>query len=1022
MNNKTLGSLDESLGSSYQNVLNGNGDNLTLTLFCTDSGSESSISDMHDFNISVPAEFSWGTKSVSMSISNIYAPNVSQVIEDASGGPGQLPLNPLYAESFRVNTSCYLINVTAYIQPQGDNPDGDDILVRVFNATNNGGVAKPGGTPSIGYLHQQTQELTENVIFVYLTFSFSNLFLNTSKTYDNTFFISFTRLGAITPSNIQWKLYPDPPSGGNDGADEAQVYGGSASWDASPTAIDFDMKVALAPPNATNTPKPTQIGMKINGTPVLDNTFGSGLWSSSERYESATGNLLMNVQSNWTITYDVNWNAVYNKSIEVTPQFFAQKNTNVTWHLNWTNSFPTGFHEEMINMSLPNEWTPLQIFNRTKVPETQYSDWYWTPSSRILTMENLSENSNDWFINMTSPNFVRAITLERNIGGSYSLILNNLFNITDIIRINATIKDGGGSFVAGGKGNLTIYNPAQIANYTDHNPPNATTSVGGLINFADWTIAGSTYSNGTYVIRVVWYNGTHVGLNETEIEIIYPTNLTSYVDSNTYIPNSVLNRIIGDQINITSFYNNTFTPLTGGISTLGAYYRIENASTGLWVDWTTLDFENLGVGFYNNTFDTTNWNDGVYYILLKFNKTGYFTQSDNITIYLQKRPTSFSSFLNGTLLDFISMFSNETINITSYFEDTYHSVGLPNANVNITIMYNNTMYQMQDDGLGNYSWVFDGWEWGEKVTLPYNFTILINGTRWDCLYNQTTITIQILNTLPVIEGYATNQTSSMYRNEAIWLNATITDLEDAYPVLTPYLCIHINGAQWNNISLSSLGGDLFGYTFTIPNADTYLGQLDIRIRANDSDNGWTEISLGTVNVLNNQPVITNELSNQSAMMYRDQTIWANATITDVEDSPPTDLTAFLCIYLVEEVQWNNLSMAVTGNFFEYNFTIPTTDIYLGQIQVRIRAADTDGGWAETFLGTVTVINNQPVITNELTNQTSSMYRDQTIWANATITDVEDSPPTDLTAFLCIYLVEEVQWNNLSMAVTGNFFE
>jgi hypothetical protein len=123
-------------------------------------------------------------------------------IEDASGGPGQLPLNPLYAESFRVNTSCYLINVTAYMQPQGDNPDGDDILIRVFNATNNGGVAKPGGTPSIGYLHQQTQELTENVIFVYLTFSFSNLFLNTSNTYDNTFFISFTRLGAITPSNI----------------------------------------------------------------------------------------------------------------------------------------------------------------------------------------------------------------------------------------------------------------------------------------------------------------------------------------------------------------------------------------------------------------------------------------------------------------------------------------------------------------------------------------------------------------------------------------------------------------------------------------------------------------------------------------------------------------------------------------------------------------------------------------------------------------------------------------------------
>ncbi|MHA1428209.1 MAG: hypothetical protein ACTSQI_19675, partial [Candidatus Helarchaeota archaeon] len=77
---------------------------------------------------------------------------------------------------------------------------------------------------------------------------------------------------------------------------------------------------------------------------------------------------------------------------------------------------------------------------------------------------------------------------------------------------------------------------------------------------------------------------------------------------------------------------------------------------------------------------------------------------------------------------------------------------------------------------------------------------------------------------------------------------------------------------------------------------------------------------------------------------------------------------------MEEAQWNNNSMTVNGNFFEVNFTIPNADEYLGQLDVYIRANDTDYGWIEVSLGSITVLNNQPVISNELSNQTASMYR------------------------------------------------
>ncbi|MHA1325592.1 MAG: hypothetical protein ACTSRL_22600, partial [Candidatus Helarchaeota archaeon] len=216
-------------------------------------------------------------------------------------------------------------------------------------------------------------------------------------------------------------------------------------------------------------------------------------------------------------------------------------------------------------------------------------------------------------------------------------------------------------------------------------------------------------------------------------------------------------------------------------------------------------------------------------------------------------------------------------------------------------------------------------------------------------------------------------------------------------------------------------GNLFNISFTIPTADTYLGQIQLIIRANDTDGGWTEVSLGTVTVLNNQPLIMGELTNQTDPMYRDQTIWTNATVSDVEDSYP-GLTAFLCVRYNNGTSWNNQSMgAPTGNLFNIYFTIPTADAYLGQIQLIIRANDTDGGWKEITLGTISVLNNIPVIVNPLSNQTAQMYRNDTIWMNATILDVEDLPTVNLTAFLCVYL-NSSSWYNVSMLYFGSFVE
>jgi len=77
----------------------------------------------------------------------------------------------------------------------------------------------------------------------------------------------------------------------------------------------------------------------------------------------------------------------------------------------------------------------------------------------------------------------------------------------------------------------------------------------------------------------------------------------------------------------------------------------------------------------------------------------------------------------------------------------------------------------------------------------------------------------------------------------------------------------------------------------IPNDDVYLGMTKLYIKLNDTDGGVSFISLVNITILNNVPIITNPQNNATAQMYRSQTIQANLTGTDIEDSPPNDLTA-----------------------------------------------------------------------------------------------------------------------------------
>ncbi|MFX1294609.1 MAG: hypothetical protein ACFFD2_07125, partial [Promethearchaeota archaeon] len=876
-------------------------DNNVILFFSNSSASTINSSDALDFTVPVPTD-QWGMSFTNLTFTDLTAPNIYWHLGNDNDDSDQSVSTGWVYMGFNITNYCTLKNFSVKIKDTS-NP-GNQHLWRVYDASWDSVDQRP--EPGSQVAGAQGNFYTENP-FAYWEWNDTtsvNVVLDPSSTDNNTFFVAMLD---IDFQSTTWRYRFDAVGMGGDGEDEGLAFVGTTfqPW-------DFELKINLEP--ISSTPTPMQVSMQVNGSAVNTNCN----WNSTTRYTSTTGSVLMNVTAAWPLAYNVSYNCEYDKNMTANTQFSVDSGSSVDWNISWSAFFPSNAQDYMMNLTIPLDWNVINIWNRTSPdPFQEYSSSYWQELGqtydKLITIQDLTNlNAQDWWVNCSSPNYLTNIKVFRETT-SYELLGSNpIINITDIIHVNGTLEDGWANKITDvtNGGNLSIYLPSKLTCYQETN----VTSANGLLNFTDWDISDNTDLNGTYIIQITWLNGTEVGMDERRINVIYPTTLKTWVDESLYI-SGTLSYYIGDPINVTCFYNNTFLNKLGGISTINASYRIENVTGGLWIDWTSLDSEKFGMGYYNKTFDTTYWTAGTYYIKLNINRSWYMTQTGQIDINIQKKPTNLTIYLNQTPLKYKEIFSNETINITTFFEDLHNMVGVPNANVNITVVYNNTMYQMQENGNGNYSWIFDGWEWGKKVTLPYNFSLLINGTRWDCQYNETSLIIKILNDAPLFVDYASNQTADMYRNQTLRVNATVTDLEDSYPDLTVFLCINYNGgSKWNNISMISLGNDFFEYNFTIPNFNDYLGEMNVIIYANDSDDGWVEVSFSTINVKNNLPVIINQQSNQTAEMFRTQTIRVNATVTDVEDVSP-QLSVYLCID-IPGGGWNNISMVASGNFFE----------------------------------------------------------------------------------------------------------
>ncbi|MHA1271663.1 MAG: hypothetical protein ACTSPY_17860 [Candidatus Helarchaeota archaeon] len=471
----------------------------------------------------------------------------------------------------------------------------------------------------------------------------------------------------------------------------------------------------------------------------------------------------------------------------------------------------------------------------------------------------------------------------------------------------------------------------------------------------------ATYSSGTYTI--LWGDPINITINYLDIN-----------HSNVFIDSAIVN------VTLSGPTTQTYSFTRFGTKDL---YNCTISDT-------------LPVGSYSMTFKS--WKSGY-----EFNETTY-------TLIISERPTNLTIYVNGTITYNFTLYYGEFITITAFYNDTTRNTGIGSASTNISW---NPSFPMTPDAthIGNYTYNFTASPVGTII-----FTI--NSSKTGYQYNVTYLTVNILNHDPVISNILHNISDSMYRNQVMRINATITDIEDVPPNITAYICLNRSDGIWVNFSMTNLSQTFFELNLTLPLLDAYLGALQVYIMANDSNNGKTLTNIKNLTVLNNNPVISNEQSNGTSQMYRSQVLMVNLTGTDVEDTYP-DLTAYLCIN--RSGGWYNTSIGhISGDFYELNFTIPNDDVYLGLTNFYVRLNDTDSGIHLVSLINITILNNNPVISNEQSNGTTQMYRSQVLMVNLTGTDVEDTYP-NLTAYLCIN--RSGGWYNTSIShISGDFYE
>jgi parallel beta-helix repeat protein len=320
----------------------------------------------------------------------------------------------------------------------------------------------------------------------------------------------------------------------------------------------------------------------------------------------------------------------------------------------------------------------------------------------------------------------------------------------------------------------------------------------------------------------------------------------------------------------------------------------------------------------------------------------------------------------------------------------------------------------------------------------------LGGYASQSLWKSETIFIE-LNGIPTVADltafpYFVNRTDTIY----FFANGTdIEDFESQFSVEFQYR--DPNNLSWNTSFLGSIfyydtnanPNDDIGYWYVsfTPPSGAPTGWYDIRVRFQDTDGSYSEwyVLLDSVLVENTPPYveIMYNISFGSAppgFLYRGENAWIYGDGNDAEDGDDQNFITAEFQYKrpgeswgAHSVYWSpNTPQMGGGDWYQNFFPSASIDTPVGVYQFRMRFQDSVGLWGQwANMENLTVLNNPPQFI-AFSQQSSEVYRSNTVRVFVDASDVEELE-SDLTVeFFYQHATFGTGWEQAWLSLNGNY--
>jgi len=660
--------------SSSPTSFSSSGENINLTLHQSYSNNSFntalSLSDpnSNSFSLPCPKDVTFNSTFTNITIKDIYAPNKTLEIETGVSGSESIRYVD-HALSFQIPGDGILDNLSiCFSETQLIQEYDASINVELWNAAWNGGFSDWGPSGFIATI-KTGLVIINDTSSTWYNITNINQQLDISATNNNMFFIFLTQTTSSSLAEVVFHREADGAS------DDSKVWKDDGGWQ--PVAgIDPSMTLHLLPIN--NTPKPTEVDLKINNDVVTDIERGKGYWESAKVNGSVSGELQYNVSAGW---WDVTCNVskvqinLTKTNIQAISSFdILGSGQTVQWNVTRNgglNYFDSRFSTYQINFTIPDTWDKdtIKVFNGGISKTSDSTNRSLGNGYREVNVLNAG-NGTYWHLTANSTNLLASID-------SF-----DTFDFTGIAHFEATFYNGIGD--SDGKINLSVYSPVIWNNDLNYTIDVESFTAGSVISLADWDISDNITKYGDFQVQVSWSNNTAAGFREKIIRIFGETNLVPI------LPKFIFNA--SESFDIDVFFNDT--GLDAGINDTDITYRLNNGAI-------RSDDVPIATGLYKiiiDCFDADFNTYGPNFIEINASKTYYNNQSEIVEITILGETE-----LDGSILK-SSFDSTETFNVSIFYNDTVKDSDIFGAIRDVYV--NSTPYtpiSNYDYGDGNYN-------------------------------------------------------------------------------------------------------------------------------------------------------------------------------------------------------------------------------------------------------------------------------------------------------------------------------